>query len=160
MRHCAVLASAALLLLLMAPSRDAGAQSRQRLDVAGVAFGASIAEASKASGMQKASQTRSKDGRLLNTLFRKGVRLYGEEWHIRYTFGTGDRLTRAFATLATDSTRFTATECSRRSDALLAQMTRAHGAPTMTASPEAWMQKDRREYHFTFADRNRWSWAM
>jgi hypothetical protein len=129
MRRFAILAFATLLLLLIAPGRDAGAQSRQRLDVAGIAFGASFAEVSKVAGMRKAIQIKTKDDRLLNTLHREGVRLYGEDWHITYIFGTGDRLTRAFASLAEDSSRFSAAECSRRGEALLAQMTRAHGAP-------------------------------
>ena len=141
----------ALFFTLALPVCDAHAQqSRQRLERVGeIGFGTYFEDARNGSDALVGLSYTTGDRRALRTLAQTKVALLGSAFNLTYVFGSGERLTRVFGSVA-NALDLDRKSCLARGADLFAASVRQYGSPDFDRGGQ-----DEREWRFNFGD-GRW----
>ncbi len=141
----------AFVFAFMLPVCDALAQqSRQKLERVGeIGFGTNFEDARTGSDALVGLSYATGDRRALKTLAQTKVSLFGNSFNLTYVFGTGERLTRVFGSVA-HALDLDKKTCLAQGANVFAASVRQYGSPDVDRSGQ-----DDREWRFNFGD-GRW----
>jgi hypothetical protein len=141
----------ALFFALALPVSDALAQqSRQKLERVGeIGFGTDFEDARSSSDALVGLSYATGDRRALKTLAQTKVALLGTSFNLTYVFGTGERLTRVFGSVA-NALNLDQKSCLAQGADLFAASVRQYGSPDVDRKGQY-----EREWRFNFGD-GRW----